>query len=324
MQWYEVVKTIKGKRYRYLQRTYRVGVRVKTENQYLGQVGPVLAGTVPVSGGTEAIEAVRIIDRSIPPPPSLRLDKHTRHRGDLSQAALYREEEDVRRQMVSMGVNTTNLKTIRLRGDSPLGYEERRDGYFVYGPSSGQRTAFKREFRRALAERWLNAVMEQQPERYHRLCTFIASEFSWSQSGAEPGWLALVLDWWAGREAGHREAVETLAEMLQRGVVATHAKYYVEADVTEQAEIRAWRKFQRLKQPAARKRQHAECQRLRAITRASGQKHANAMWVRRLFFDDQVTLSREESKQASKRAKKKKRKTKKYRYRRRRYPLWSR
>ena len=37
MSWYIVVKTIKGHRYRYRQRTWREGGRMRTESVYLGR-----------------------------------------------------------------------------------------------------------------------------------------------------------------------------------------------------------------------------------------------------------------------------------------------
>jgi hypothetical protein len=36
MEWYRVIKTINGRRYLYLQKTYRVGQSVKTLNKYIG------------------------------------------------------------------------------------------------------------------------------------------------------------------------------------------------------------------------------------------------------------------------------------------------
>jgi hypothetical protein len=36
MGWYRVVKTIKGHRYEYLQRTWREGKKVRTESRYVG------------------------------------------------------------------------------------------------------------------------------------------------------------------------------------------------------------------------------------------------------------------------------------------------
>ena len=38
MDWYRVIKTIKGRRYHYLQKTYRQGKSVKTLNRYIGRV----------------------------------------------------------------------------------------------------------------------------------------------------------------------------------------------------------------------------------------------------------------------------------------------
>ena len=53
MSWYIVVKTIKGHRYRYRQRTWREGGRMRTESVYLGRdmgTGPTPSDEKPVSG----------------------------------------------------------------------------------------------------------------------------------------------------------------------------------------------------------------------------------------------------------------------------------
>jgi hypothetical protein len=39
MDWYQVIKTIRGRRYLYWQKTYRVGRKVKTLNEYIGPAG---------------------------------------------------------------------------------------------------------------------------------------------------------------------------------------------------------------------------------------------------------------------------------------------
>ena len=36
MDWYIVIKTIKGRRYRYRQKTWREGKRVRTRSEYIG------------------------------------------------------------------------------------------------------------------------------------------------------------------------------------------------------------------------------------------------------------------------------------------------
>ncbi len=326
MGWYLVTKTVKGRKYRYRQRSFRVAGKVKTESIYLGPVGPATSRSVSVaSHEAEKPSTVAIIDGTPIPDgdasPSLTVDDFMDVRSDISIQALYREEQQVDDLMKQSGIITTNLKQITVKQDLKVWRRERRDEYVVYGTYEGQRTAFKREYRRALAERWLDAVRDQQPERYQRLCQMVSLELGWTYSGAEPQWLALLGDLWQQRRRGHREAVEMLAEIMQRGRVATQAKYYWEDGEAEKAEINAWKKFERLKRPAARNRQFAEWKRLKAVSQKAGVKHLHAMWVRARLFDERPIVS---PKDKAKYRPKKKKRTKIHRYRRRRYPRWSR
>jgi hypothetical protein len=43
--WYRVIKTIKGHRYEYLQRTWREGKKVRTESHYIGPAAPEGGGS---------------------------------------------------------------------------------------------------------------------------------------------------------------------------------------------------------------------------------------------------------------------------------------
>jgi hypothetical protein len=65
--WYIVIKTIKGHRYRYRQRTWREGKHVRTESQYLGAEGGSGAGhgaANPTGGGLNKVASEReLIDR---------------------------------------------------------------------------------------------------------------------------------------------------------------------------------------------------------------------------------------------------------------------
>ena len=116
-----------------------------------------------------------------------------------------------------------------------------------------------------------------------------------------------------------------LAEMIQRGAVETQAKYYVESGATEAVSERAWQRFRKLKQPAARQRHFVECQRLETISKELGQRHGEAIWVRAFVFDVRPLLPDAAIKSAKTKQRKKKSTTKKtHRYRRRRYPRWSR
>jgi hypothetical protein len=58
--WYSVIKTIKGHRYEYLQRTWREGKKVHTESRYIGPAAPESAGR---PGGTAQVEPITTTPR---------------------------------------------------------------------------------------------------------------------------------------------------------------------------------------------------------------------------------------------------------------------
>jgi hypothetical protein len=51
MGWYSVVKTIKGHRYEYLQRTWREGRHVRTESRYVGPAEVAQGDARPTATG---------------------------------------------------------------------------------------------------------------------------------------------------------------------------------------------------------------------------------------------------------------------------------
>ena len=56
MGWYRVIKTIKGHRYLYEQRTWREGKKVRTENRYIGpadDTGPQAVQRLPLQSAEE-------------------------------------------------------------------------------------------------------------------------------------------------------------------------------------------------------------------------------------------------------------------------------
>jgi hypothetical protein len=50
MGWYRVIKTVKGHRYEYLQRSWREGKKVRTESRYLGPAAPLERGSSQQAG----------------------------------------------------------------------------------------------------------------------------------------------------------------------------------------------------------------------------------------------------------------------------------
>jgi hypothetical protein len=67
MDWYIVVKTINGRRYRYRQKTWRENGRVRTRSEYLGRAGDAQTGAVedPVHPATPSVQHVpqKLVDR---------------------------------------------------------------------------------------------------------------------------------------------------------------------------------------------------------------------------------------------------------------------
>ena len=293
MPWYNVVKTINGRKYLYRQRTYRAGGKVRTESQYIGAVDETEQDKFLkiTSLDKQTTQSLHIVDRTPPepvPPPSLRIQKSVRQREDLSIHALYREEEKVAEWMRSEGLNTTSLLPVRVHQRSAIGRIARSDGYYVYATLKGKRTLFKREFRKALATRWVDALQEQDPDRYGQLCDLLGEFHHWTMSGIKPAWLSFLCDLWYRRRRGHHVAIEMAAEAIQHGAEATHQKYFKSAVEADRQAERAWHRFRKLKQRAARKRQFAKCKKLSAKADLLSKKHQQAMWVRIYLFGERL------------------------------------
>lgn len=291
MPWYHVVKTINGRKYHYRQRTYRAGGRVRTESRYVGAIdesGRAAVLTLMTEDSDEA-EIVTIDDRrqsEVPLVASLHIDKLINHRTDISSWALYRESEAVDELMTDQGLTLIDLKPVRVRQGREVASHQTSMGYIVHAPTAGKRTLIKRLFRQVLASRWLDALKDQDPDRYATLCGWLAPHQPWLMSGVRPAWLGLVLDWWQQRRRGHHVASEMAAEMIQRGPKATMARYFKAARKAERELERLERRLVELVQPAARHRQHTRVVKARTRFRKLVARHEQAMWVRIYLFKD--------------------------------------
>ena len=228
MPWYQVVKTINGRKYLYRQRTYRAGGRVRTESQYVGAVdesGRAAVLTLTTEDGGESAAVIIEDRRQSEPLPiaSVHIDKLINHRTDISSWALYRESEAVDELMTDQGLTLIDLKPVRVRQGREAANHQTSMGYIVNAPSTGKRTLIKRMFRQALASRWLDALKDQDPVRYATLCGWLAPHQHWFMSSVRPAWLGLALDCWQQRRRGHHVATARAAEMIQRGPKATQA-----------------------------------------------------------------------------------------------------
>lgn len=170
MSWYQITKTVKGRRYLYRQRSFRVAGKVRTESVYLG---PADGGVAVTSAGNEGSIPIKAAAPSPEPvittsnfPPIERSSSFAR-RTDLSQRALEREEERVRKQMAKQGLPTDGLPPLYLMEGTRVGRRVNRRGHFVQAAAKGQRNAFKRAYREALADRWLTAIKGHDPAAWN-------------------------------------------------------------------------------------------------------------------------------------------------------------
>lgn len=182
MAWYTVTKKVKGRAYLYRQRSFRVGGKVRTESVYLGPAdgggggGGQSAATDEAQASAVAAEPVITTTQEkawedtepyLQPTFGMLADDAAKF--DLSVTALMKEEARTRDQMEKHGLELRRLSAIHVAITPGLVRYRREGKYCVGGPAKGNRTAIKREFRHALADRWLQAVEDCDPVLYNSL-----------------------------------------------------------------------------------------------------------------------------------------------------------
>ncbi len=197
MRWYRTVKRIGGREYIYEQRTYREGGEVRTESRYLAPVAPVdrviaVTSNEPINTSVE----IAIVDNTTPPADDaeetvedgINTTKKERPsplkiRADLavskvSGKSLEMEHRRMCRHLKRLGLDGDNTPRILVvHGREATSRRRLTGGYKVTLPRSGKRTAFKREYRKALAGVWLDEVRRQNPVMYDRLKTAMHDEY---------------------------------------------------------------------------------------------------------------------------------------------------
>ncbi len=196
MQWYRVVKTIKGHRYLYRQRTYREGGKVRTQSQY---IGPMNAEAETRSGtlrnpppdvtpqfdiqkevNTTEIQPDRPEEPARPIPLKIRanIDKH-----QISRTSLEKEHERMLKRLEALGLDASQTPRILVADGSKVGMRRRLTGGYKVTMArrvrrgTGGRTAFRREYRKALAHMWLDEIERQHPLAFEQLRTDLNSAY---------------------------------------------------------------------------------------------------------------------------------------------------
>ena len=111
MPWVRIVKTVKGRPYAYLQRSFRDGATVRTESRYLGPAGS--AADVPApSGELSETASPPLIPKTSTSGLRFRFSPKARN---LSADRLHREYARVQEWAQGLGVPPENFPQIAIR-----------------------------------------------------------------------------------------------------------------------------------------------------------------------------------------------------------------
>ena len=97
---------------------------------------------------------------------TFRVQKWVRNRKDISFVGMQRENTRVENLMCKMDIDPNNCKPLRIWPGRSVKSITWFTGYFVMGPPGKNRTAFRREIRRAHAKRWLDGLKKSDKSRY--------------------------------------------------------------------------------------------------------------------------------------------------------------
>lgn len=216
--------------------------------------------------------------------PSYTLPLHLRfnaERYNISGRGLTAEHERVTKRMQMMGLVTEQLPPIVLNVSAKVGMRRRRlrGGYVVtmarhVRPGTGGRNAFRREYRKALAHRWLDQIEQQRPLYFEVIRTEMNDAYrhaKWEMTkfilnSSLKGKLAITLHiLWTGqmpptlrkrydpqsfgmmdddRRRGWRDdAAKVIGEVIQRGYPETVARTAQRWKKADSAVRRAEREF---------------------------------------------------------------------------------
>lgn len=298
MGWYIVTKKVKGHSYLYRQRSYRVGGTVRTESEYLGPASGGGGGAssavaevvrepttrIPTAAENRAWEEAQakkktnkkpIITTTLPPTSlgaykssGLVVDAKTDRRHDISLRPLVKEEEAVRAHMARHELPVEDIKPVSVMLGTTAQFQRKKNEYRVTVPMQGNRTAFKKVYREALADRWLDATAKTDPVMYQALKTEMRRHHRTSRlmltlmilaSNERDKLGGVVVCLWAGHlpkklrrkipaesigrfshdsSSWRAESREILAQMIQHGSEKVYDKYRHDAfDFREQLAI---------------------------------------------------------------------------------------
>lgn len=218
---YQVIKTVNGHRYRYLQTSYRLGDKVRTHSTYLGPVDaalrqpsakqattstppePILTIPAPLYSSTPILTACLSCNPENSPPnpaptasppvpslPSLPPAFHSEidlRRYNISLSRLQRQDAHFRTQLQAIGFDTTKFPSFLLKHSAKgfsCRFQPRQNRILLTIPRrhrKGDRTRLEHEITRAYALIRLEATSRQHPAVFRHLSLHFRPLFRTSQ-----------------------------------------------------------------------------------------------------------------------------------------------
>lgn len=170
---YQVVKTVKGHKYLYLQRSYREGGRVRTESQYLGAVDS--SGALNKAAPPPDTHHNRPSDKPLSGNNELSLQKPAFKLKEkylkISEAGYTREYQRHVSRLQSMGVGAEHFPRITIK-HSTKGYGYHKAAFkneiVVTAPKGqGNREKLRKAYREALHHSFINTLERKAPDQLH-------------------------------------------------------------------------------------------------------------------------------------------------------------
>jgi hypothetical protein len=175
--WYRVIKTVKGRQYAYLQRSWRDGKRVRTQSISLGpvsggggsaaQIKPEPPAPLP-QDDQAVITTIQPTNPTAPTPYGLQF-RFDPEKAKVSVARLESDHSRAREWAVRLGVPAERFPGLVVASGSTLSHRRARfsNNMVVFIPKAERnRSAIRREVHKATARAMLDGLRECSPARF--------------------------------------------------------------------------------------------------------------------------------------------------------------
>lgn len=172
---YQVVKTIKGKKYLYAQSTYREGGKVKTVSHYIGAVDPQTGVLIEPSDHPDhprphntADQIEQVLAEKHPPEPLLKfkLKEHCK----ISIPSLKNEYQEQLTALEKYGIDPEKFPPVTIKHGSKYSHYKPalKNELVITAPKNGfNREELRTEYRKSLHQNFIEILEREAPEKLY-------------------------------------------------------------------------------------------------------------------------------------------------------------